>query len=225
MMNEVWDTMGEFHPQTYAEFHAKSPAEQRRVIKVYAEPGFPAYANLDYSKNQRKTILGFDGAILRELWSFLKTQFPPSGEQPGFAEVAKEIEAARIKTPDQAGSSRQLILYVQNQMLNKVLDENNRIYEQTLRKLQDRDRELAKSINEMEEGAVLMPDGRRVFPDDDGNLWYLVNGKSYELEGSDKVLAQKLLDCKQARHIANGEQALEACREQVGLGKGVAPAR
>jgi hypothetical protein len=70
MMNEVWDTMREFHPQTYAEFHAKSPAEQRRVIKVYAELAFPAYTNLDYAKNQRKTALGVVGVPARELWNF-----------------------------------------------------------------------------------------------------------------------------------------------------------
>jgi hypothetical protein len=146
-MNEVWDTMREFHPQSYAEFHAKSPAEQRRLIKVYAQLAFPAYANLDYAKNQRKTLLGFDGRTVRELWPFLKTQFPPSGAQPGFEEVAKRIEAAARKTPDQAGPSRQLILYV---LMHTMLDENQRIYEQTMRKLQDEDRELRKSIKDME---------------------------------------------------------------------------
>lgn len=225
MMNEVWDTMREFHPQTYAEFHAKSPADQRRVIKVYAELAFPEYTNLDYAKNQRKTTLGLDGATVRELWNFLKTQFPLSGAQPGFAEVAKQIEAAGMKTPDQAGPSRQLILYVQYQMLKKELDEDRRRNEESVRELENRDRELTKRIKEMDDRAVWMPDGRHVFSDADGNLWYLVNEKSYKLEGPDKLLAQKLLDCKEARHIANGEQALEACREQVGLGKGVGPAR
>jgi hypothetical protein len=225
VMNEVWDTMREFHPQTYAEFHAKSPTEQRRVIKVYAELAFPEYTNLDYAKNQRKTLLGLNGGTVRELWNFLKTQFPLSGAQPGFAEVARQIEAAGIKTPDQAGPSQQLILYVQYQMLKRELDEAHTRNEQTLRELENRDREVVKHIKDLDDNAVLMPDGRHVFPDKDGSLWYLVDGKSYRLEGPEKVLAQKLLDCKDGRHIANGEQALKACREQVGLDNGVAPAR
>jgi hypothetical protein len=224
-MNEVWDPMREFHPQTYAEFHAKPLAEQRRAIKVYAEFAFPAYTELDYAKSQRKTLLGLDGAAVRELWNFLKTQFPLSGAQPGFAEVTKQIEAVGMKTPDQAGPSRQLISYVQYQVLKNKLDEERRRNEEVVRELEDRDRELTRRTTEMDDRAVMMPDGRHVFPDRGGNLWYLANGKSYKLEGPDKVLAQKLLDCKEARHIDNGEQALEACREQVGLGKGIGPAR
>jgi hypothetical protein len=156
-MNEVWDTMREFHTQTYAEFHAKSPAEQRRVIKVYAELAFPEYANLDYSKNQRKTLLDLDGATVRELWTFLKAQFPLSGAQPGFAEVTKQIEAAGIKTPYQAGPSQQLILYVQHQITNIELEETRKRYEKMVRDLEDRARELAKRNKEINERAVKVP--------------------------------------------------------------------
>ena len=229
LMNEVWDTMREFHPQTYAEFHAKSPAEQRRVIKVYAKLAFPEYTNLDYAKNRRKTTLGLEAATVRELWNFLKTQFPPSGVQPGFAEVTKQIEAAGMKMPDQAGPSRQLILYVQYQILNKELEAAHSRNEKTVRELEDRDRELTKRIKGMDDTAVLMPDGRHVFPDDDGNLWSLVSAKSLQSSRRSKQNACAK-SCswiaRKARRILRMEsRPLEAaCRKQVGLGQGIGPA-
>jgi hypothetical protein len=39
----VLDTLASFHPQTYAEFQAKSPAEQRRTIRFLVGIGFQDY--------------------------------------------------------------------------------------------------------------------------------------------------------------------------------------
>jgi hypothetical protein len=197
-MTAVLDTMKSFHPLTYNEYLAKTVQQRMPIVKAFAEIGFLDYCLRRKVRDKEKTILNLNERELRDFHTVMDNEFPRGvPDVDGFWGLNKQIEATSKEAPDTPGPMFELILYV----------------------LKEIDAIILKRINEMDANAVLMPDGRHVFPDHSGNLWSFAGEKSYQLEGADKALAQKLLDCKNARHIENGAESLEVCREQVGLGK------
>jgi len=102
--------------------------------------------------------------------------------------------------------------------LNIELYENEKLYQRTIKELQDEDAALIKQMAETDEITVVLPDGRSVYRDKNGALW-AVSGPSSDgtkLEGKEKEMAERLGDCKARRGIKNGREALAACREEVG---------
>ena len=206
------NTMASFHPLTYREYSAKTIQQRMPIIEALATIAWPDFCFRRMVREKQKTIFNFDDEQIGDLHKVMDQQFPmASAGQDGFGAVNRRIEAAGTNAPEATRPMRELESY--------ILDQVGAMASNRLDDLERQDAALRKQSEELDDRAVLMPDGRRVFPDRKGDLWYFVADKSYKLEGPDKVLAQKLFDCKEARHIANGAQALEACREQVGLGK------
>ncbi len=186
-----------FRPVTYAEFHAKSPEEQRRIIKAYGLVGALDYFVRDIKergyKNSYFNTLSeakLDGEIL----DFIKTQFPATGPQPGFAGAIKAME------PEQPGGNpggpmNGVALYV----------------------VRHSEGILAAREKAIDEQAVMIPDGRLVFPKKNG-VWVTVDkrGNQTPLEDSLQPVAERLRRCMERRQIF-AEEGLKACSEEVGV--------
>ncbi|MGH9684699.1 MAG: hypothetical protein ACRD4S_13945 [Candidatus Acidiferrales bacterium] len=199
VMNAVLDAMDKFHPQTYAEFESESPTGQRRTIALLAKLGYPDWTFRDEieSRMQKKKPLFSDADLRKQMVDLTAEQFPlGSPDQPGFAPVARDIAGEYAKTPAKWGPFYNLIQYLLTQ-LDAQLDA--------------RDKDLTAR-------SVVLPDGRHVYPDDSGVFWLYDNNKKAKLEDNLQPLAQRLRTCKESRGIANGEQALAACRDEVGIG-------
>ena len=200
-MNAVIDAMAHFHAETYAEFEAKSPAEQRRFIALLVEWAWPDYCLRDEVKSQieHSKSLGFlsDPDEKRNMLAIINMQFPSeSPDQPGFADLAKQIEAGYKKSPDKTGPFFEITIYVLNQL----------------------DAQIVKKMDEMDAHTVLLPDGRHVFKDKNGDLWAVKKGvPDTRLEGSDMELAERLDECMTRRGIDNGADGLAACRDELGI--------
>ena len=200
-MNTVIDAMAHFHAETYAEFEAKPPAEQRRFIALLVRLAWPDYCLRDEVKSQieHSKGLGFlsDPDEKRNMLAIINTQFPSeSPDQPGFADLAKQIEAGYKKSPDKTGPFFEITIYVLNQL----------------------DAQIVKKMDEMDAHTVSLPDGRHVFKDKNGDLWAVKKGlPDTRLEGSDKELAERLDECMTRRGINNGAEGLAACRDELGI--------
>jgi len=198
-MDKVMDTLANFHPQTYAEFEAKSAAEQRRYIALLVKLAWPDYEFREEVKSQVESHKGsvfYGEDVKHDILKVLNAKFPSEvPDQPGFAEVASEIETEYKKSPNHAGTFSTLVIYL----------------------LEQADALTVKRIGKLDERAVVLPDGRHVFPDKNGEFWFYSGDTAVKLEARYQALAQRLRECKESRGIANGEQALAACRDQVGV--------
>lgn len=97
---------------------------------------------------------------------------------------------------------------------------NERAYERVLKEFDAEEARLSQKMKEMEENTVLLPDGRSIFRDKNGDLWAVAPGSSAQgtkLQGKERDLAERLATCKARRGIKNGREALDACRQEVGL--------
>jgi hypothetical protein len=198
-MNAAMDALANFHPETYAEFEAKSPAERRRFIGLLVKFAWHDYEFRDLvkSKEAHKESVFFGPNVKGDMLEVLTTNFPSqSSEQPGFAEVAKQIDIGNAKSPNKPGPFYELMMFMLTQADDLTL----------------------KRIKHMDENTVILPDGRSVFIDKNGDLWAVSkDSPDTKLEGADKALAQRLSDCKARRGISDGREALAACREEVGI--------
>jgi hypothetical protein len=131
----VLDALASFRPQSYAEFQAKSPAEQRRTIRFLVGIGFQDYTLREQIKSKRDTFFGLGEEGLRDLADVVAKQFPSSGEQPGFAEVARRIDVERRKAPDRQGVFLTVTIYILDQL----------------------DARLAEREKQLDKGAIVIP--------------------------------------------------------------------
>ena len=100
------------------------------------------------------------------------------------------------------------------------MHQNERLYQRTLKEFEEEEARLGNKMREMEQNTVVLPDGRSVFRDKNGDLWAVVSGsrsKDTKLQGKEKQLAERLIACKARRGIKNGHEALAACRAEVGI--------
>jgi hypothetical protein len=193
-MNGVINALASFHSMTNAEFHAQSPVEQRRVIKLFAALAFPDYCFRDMLKSKQNAFLDLSDEHIRDLENIMKTQFPASGEQPGFADVASQVETDRRKAPDHAGPFLSLMDYILNELETRI----------------------AVHEKKLDERSVLLPDGRHVYHDKDGVFWVFPKGATeYKLEANLQPLAQRLRRCMESGGFTDGARAQAACRDEV----------
>jgi hypothetical protein len=205
VMNAVMDALANFHAQTYAEFEAKSPAEQRRFIALLVKLAWPDYMFRDALRSRmesRKDSNLSRPGVKRDMLTVINTKFPSQSlDQPGFAEVAKAIKTEYKKAPNRSATFITLQIYILEQL----------------------DALTVQRIKKMDETSVVLPDGRHIFPDKNGDFWFWAPGASdrgdsaIKLEAQYKALAQRLYECKESRRISNGVEALAACRDQVGV--------
>jgi hypothetical protein len=121
----VFDAMENFHMQTYAEFLAKSAEEQRRAIRLLVGIAFPDYYIREVVESKRETFLGLGEESLQDLAQMMRTQFPQSGQQPGFVEVARRIGVEHKKGPNRPNVFLEVTIYILNQIEAK-LDEREK---------------------------------------------------------------------------------------------------
>ena len=202
-ITSVLDAMAKFHPRTNGEFLALPPAEQRRVMRWYSVLGFRYWALLEEEHAQKETFFKKDGAM--NAADILQTQFPAVGDQPGFARVVQRIAG---KPPGQPGPLNALIVYM---------------YDEVLARIHSQQAALKVREKELDATAVMLPDGRLAYLEKDGGYSVFIRDVRTRLQGADLQLAQRLGDCKERRHIANGEQALAACQAEVGIAPTAAP--
>jgi hypothetical protein len=203
-MNSVIDAMAHFHAETNAEFEAKSPAEQRRFIALLVRLAWPDYYLRDEVKSQIEHSESsiFSPQIRHDLLEIANTQFPSeSPDQPGFAEVAKQIETETRKSPDKPGPIFEVVLYMLRQVQARV-DTRSK---------------------DLEARAVVLPDGRHVYVDENGDFWFYPEDplhsqeKAMKLDAQDNALAQRLAGCMTRHGISNGAEGLAACRDELGI--------
>lgn len=194
-MNGVLSTMANFHPMTNAEFHARPLAEQRRIIRLFAQIAFPDYLFRNMVESKKKTFLDLSDENVTNLQEIVKTQFPASGEQPGFADVAADVEAERRKAPDHAGPFLSLTDYILHELQTRI----------------------AVHEKKLEERSVRLPDGRHVYHDDKDVFWvFPKDGAEYPLEANLQPLAQRLRRCMETGGIDDGPTAQTVCLEKFG---------
>ena len=203
-MNGVLNAMASFHEMANAEFRAQSPSGQRHIIRIFSDLAFPDYAFRDMLETKKSSLIGLTGENTRHLQAIVSTQFPSSGEQPGFANVEIAIEIENAKAPDHLVFPN-LVIYVLKE-LQKQLDADNQ-------KLVDR--------------SVLLPDGRHVYIDDSGDFWVVPDddskykaGSTYKLEPNLQPLARRLAECMETSDLTDGRRAQTVCLERVA---GVSP--
>jgi hypothetical protein len=200
-MSGVMNTMASFHEMTNAEFRAQSPSEQRHTVQLLSDLAFPDYYFRNMVETGKSSFLGLDDKNIHNLTEIMSTQFPSSGEQPGFQNVETAVEAENAKDPNHVVFPS-LLIYVLNE-LKKQLDVDNQ---------------------NLTERAVLLPDGRHVYPDDDYTFWVYPDPKNgvgfddsakYKLEANQQHLALLLYRCMQTSGITDGRRAQTMCLEQV----------
>src|SRR5665213_2969909 len=98
-MNSVLNAMASFHDMTNAEFRAQSPADQRHIVRLFSDLAFPDYCFRDMVKTKGSSFLGLSDESSRDLAEIMSTQFPSSGEQPGFRNVKTAVETENAKAP------------------------------------------------------------------------------------------------------------------------------
>jgi hypothetical protein len=193
--NAIVAALAKFHVQTYGEFVAQSPAEQRHNVGVLAKFAWP---DSQLRKMVQDQIKGDKSATMDLLPEVVEKQFPvQSDDQPGFAPLSAIIRSENAKSSTATGPLFQLQIYL----------------------LQTADNQLTQDIDKMDAETVLMPDGRHVFQDKNGDLW-AVRGQDdpgTKLTGADRELAERIGNCKAAHHITSGAQALAVCRVELGL--------
>jgi hypothetical protein len=130
MTRRVFDALENFHAQTYAEFQAKPAAEQRRTIRLLVGIALPDYSIREMVESKRETFHGLSQDSLRNLAEIIRTQFPNSDQQPGFAEVVKRIGLEHKKAPNRPTVFLEVTLYILDQVgaklkeLERELDKN-----------------------------------------------------------------------------------------------------
>jgi hypothetical protein len=213
--NAVMDAMAKFHRQTYAEFSAKPPAEQRQFIALLVRFAWPDFMFREEIQSglSHKNSLYLRSDLGKDMSGITNAEFPThSPNQRGFAEFAKEF-ATKCSTSPGRGVLIGLIGY--------FLDQYKALNIKRLEKLEQADAVNMKRIEKMDADAVVLSDGRHVFPDDNGVFWYFLGphpkSQAVKLEDRYQGLAQRLLECKERLGIANGEQALGACRNEPGV--------
>jgi hypothetical protein len=150
VMNAVMDAMASFHPQTFAEFMAKSPEKQRKFIALMAKFAWPDYEFRDTVQKHvahEESIFEKPG-LRKNMLSVIDTKFPiQAPDQPGFGEFANEVETGYKKSPRQKIFTS-LVIYI----------------------LEQADALTIKFIANSYDTSVVLPDGRHVLPDATGDF-------------------------------------------------------
>jgi hypothetical protein len=201
-MNSVIHAMSSFHEMTNAEFRAQSPSGQRYVIRIFSDLAFPDYAFRDMVATKRSSLFGLNAENTHNLEAIVSTQFPSSGEQPGFANVETAVEIENAKAPNHVVFPT-FVIYILKE-LQKQLEADNQ-------KLIDR--------------SVLLPDGRHAYVDDNDDTVFWIYpgddpknkqaGAAYKLEPNLQPLARRLAQCIQTSGITDGRRAQTVCLERV----------
>ena len=206
-MTSVVNALASFHQITNAEFHAQPASGQRHIVQLFSEIAFPDYGFRDALATKKSSFFGLTDENTRNLADIMSTQFPHSGNQPGFVHVAIDVEIDNAKTPYDAVFYT-FVIYV----------------------LKELRKEVGAEIKREVEWSVLLPDGRHAYVDDedDGVFWVMPDddskykeGAMYKLEANLQPLAQSLSHCMESSGIADGARAQVVCLERVA---GVRPA-
>lgn len=192
-LGSVLNAMASFHEMTHAEFRAQSPAEQQHIVRSFAEIAFPDYLFREALVKKKSTFFGLDDKGDHNLAEIMSTQFPHTGDQPGFVHVASAIENNSAKYANVPVFHTVVIYFL------KELQKGNEA-----------------DIQKEMEWSVRLPDGRHAFPDDDYTFWVdSENGAAYKLEPNLQHLAMLLYRCIQTSGITDGWRAQTVCLEQV----------
>lgn len=199
-MNSVLNAMVNFHRITNAEFHAQTRSGQRHIIQLFSDIAFPDYRFRDMLETHKSSFLGLGDKSIRDLAEVMSTQFPSSGEQPGFPNVEAAVETENAKAPNHPVFPT-LLIYVLDE-LEKGVDARNQ---------------------DLVDRSVLLPDGRHAYIDDDGVFWIYPGddpnnkegGAKYKLEANLQPLAKRLSQCMVTSGITDGRRAQTVCLERV----------
>jgi hypothetical protein len=197
-MNRIIGTLAKFRQISHAEFRALPPSRQRHIVQLFAETAFPDYGLRDAVATKKSSFFGLGDAYIHQFAAIASTQFPHSGNQPGFVHVAMAAETDTAKAPD-SPVFYTLVIYVLKELRKGT----------------------AADIKAAVGWSVRLPDGRHVYRDDDDpDVFWVVpddNSKytSYKLEANLKPLVQHLRQCMESSGIADGARAQAACLERV----------
>ena len=198
IMSAVFTAMANFHSQTYAQFEAQSSADQQRFVALLIKLAWPDYEFRDniQARLSNRDPTGPDAKRDRAL--LIGTEFPQqSSNQPAYDEFAQQIATEYQKSPKHKLFNN-LVLFI----------------------LEKADAQVVQKIAGMDANAVMLPDGRHVFPDIHGQFWYYPkdsprSGCNTRRSGQSRWRSA----CSNARTdagISNGADALAACRDEVG---------
>jgi hypothetical protein len=195
-MSGVINAMASFQQISSAEFRALPISQQRHVVQLFAETGFPAYGLRDALAKNSNGFFNLGEDYNRHFSKIASSEFPHTDNQPGFVHVAIDVEINNAKNPD-APVFYTVVLYVLKELRQEVGAEHKRLVD----------------------WSVLLPDGRHAYVDDnDDRVFWIMpddNGAVYRLEANLQPLAQSLARCMEASGTADGARAQTACLERV----------
>jgi len=142
-----------------------------------------------------RTVLDVMGDLVDWCWKHFYTDFYTP---------EKKAEFARKSDADQEALFR----------LNLMLYENERIYQRTMKSLDDRAAALRRKMQDMYDDAILLADGRHVLRTNEGAFMVIVadpGGKDVRLEDRFVPEAQGLYDCMRTRGLKSGREARVVC--------------
>lgn len=95
--------------------------------------------------------------------------------------------------------------------------ENERLYQQTMRELKQKDDQLTKEIREMYDNAVVLADGRHIMPDKKFDNFFVISSNSddknnYKLEKRFYPEAKYLYRCLESHGLSGGQKNSDYCR-------------
>jgi len=132
----VVDGMARSHTTTYAEFKAKTTDEQRKLIALLVRLAYPHFRIRDAitRRIEGKEPSTYDNLDMRKREATLiAAQFPIGAAiQPGFAGLAREIDAEYRKTPNDAGPFYCIVLHMFDMVAADLAKEMKRMEDSTL---------------------------------------------------------------------------------------------
>jgi hypothetical protein len=132
----VFQQMAGFHPATYAEFEAKTPASQRQFVALLVRLAYPDFRIRDAVerkvKKEKPSVLDSPEAGKRQL-ELIAREFPSGSvtAQTGFTSLAKEIEAEYRKNPNDAGPFYSIIIHMLKMMDADALERMKKMEDST----------------------------------------------------------------------------------------------
>jgi hypothetical protein len=99
--------------------------------------------------------------------------------------------------------------------LNIEMYQTNRLYQRTIKKLEDRKSELDAELKKMYDDSIILADGRHVLLSDNGDFMVISDdpndNSDVKLDDAHRNEAQQLYDCMYENGIANGLKGREVC--------------
>ena len=199
-----------FHHWTAADYMTLSEQGKKALVKGYVTLALPAYLVLDNVANQ--VASKEDSFSVDDMKHLQKVTNQEFGSVTGTSHNATGIIGFEKKMREEAAKNPNALAFIA--FLHFALDEE-------IADLQQKDAQLQKKAADIYDyQSIVMPDGRHVLPDPNGDFWVITRSiddpMTVKLQGQDKIEAQSILACRQAGNSNCGAGNVGALSLDVG---------